>query len=72
MALIKRSVKISGHASSITLEPEFLDAITDIASKKGMSLNQLVSDIDAVRGDNNLSSAIRVYVLKTLSNAKAD
>lgn len=68
MALIKRSVNIAGHATSITLEPEFLDALRVIAAHKQESIDQLVTKIDEERGDYNLSSAIRVYVLKHIQD----
>lgn len=68
MPLIKRSVNISGHATSITLEPEFLTALLKIAETKTVSLDQLVTEIDDARGDYNLSSAIRVYILNEISN----
>jgi predicted DNA-binding ribbon-helix-helix protein len=58
----KRSVVISGHRTSISLENVFWESLRDIASAKGRSVNQLVTDIDRQR-TGNLSSAIRTYVL---------
>lgn len=58
----KRSVMIAGHSTSISLEAEFWDALRDIAQARGLSLNQIVAEIDGSRS-GNLSSAIRVYVL---------
>lgn len=58
----KRSVMIAGHSTSISLEAEFWDALRDIARRRGLSLNQIVAEIDGAR-TGNLSSAIRVYVL---------
>ena len=64
----KRSVNIMGHATSITMEEEFWQALKAIAQRQGQSLNKLIADIDKARaGDGNLSSAIRVFVLKTLT-----
>jgi len=60
--LKKRSILIAGHATSVTMEPEFWDALKDIAETRGQSINQLVAEIDQGR-DGNLSSAIRVFVL---------
>jgi predicted DNA-binding ribbon-helix-helix protein len=54
---------VSGHATSISIETEFWDILTDIAAHKGVSINYLLSEIDVGR-TNNLSSAARVYVLK--------
>lgn len=61
-AIVKRSVRIAGHATSISLEPVFWDALRDIAARRRMSVNALLSSIDAGRS-GNLSSAIRVFVL---------
>lgn len=61
----KHSILLYGHRTSITLEPEFWNALTDIASRQKTSVAHLVADIDATR-QTNLSSAIRVFVLKTL------
>mgnify|MGYP006441878305 CR=1 FL=1 len=58
----KHSVTIAGHPTSITLEPAFWDALREIAAAKGLSVNALVSHIDAKRS-GNLSSALRVYIL---------
>jgi len=65
MAVEKRSVLIAGHRTSVSLEPEFWAALKAIAAKQGSSLNRLIAEIDAERS-GNLSSAIRVFVLKTL------
>jgi predicted DNA-binding ribbon-helix-helix protein len=62
----KRSVTISGHRTSITLEQEFWDALKDIASAEKTSLSTLISQIDSAGKDQNLSSAIRLFVLKKL------
>ena len=61
----KRSVVISGHATSISIETEFWDLLKDIATRQGVSINYLLSKIDRGR-TNNLSSAARIYVLKHL------
>lgn len=60
--LKKRSILIAGHATSVSLEPEFWDALKEIAERRAVSLNQLVAEIDQER-TGNLSSAIRVFVL---------
>lgn len=59
----KRSVMIAGHATSVSLEEEFWDALKSIAEREGKSFNQLVTEIDKNK-KGNLSSALRVYVLK--------
>ena len=63
----KQSVIIANrHSTSISLEDEFFDELKELARQKDMSINQLVTEIDAVREQENLSSAIRVYILKEL------
>ncbi len=68
----KRSVLIAGHATSVSLEEAFWEALKKITEAKGLSLNALITEIDAARADDtpaNLSSAIRVYVLRNTSNS---
>ncbi|MGQ9365906.1 ribbon-helix-helix domain-containing protein [Azospirillum sp. A39] len=59
----KRSVLIAGHSTSVSLEEEFWEELRGIAETRGLSVNALVEEIDAGRS-GNLSSAIRVFVLK--------
>jgi predicted DNA-binding ribbon-helix-helix protein len=59
----KRSVVVHGHRTSVSLEEAFWDALRELAAARGRTVNQLVAEIDAGRG-GNLSSAIRVHVLK--------
>ena len=61
--IVKRSVSIAGHRTSVSLEAPFWDALKDIAQARGNSVQQLIGAIDARRGEQNLSSAIRVFVL---------
>jgi predicted DNA-binding ribbon-helix-helix protein len=59
----KRSVLIAGHATSVSLEEEFWDALKRIATERRTSVNALIEEIDDARG-GNLSSAIRLFVLR--------
>jgi predicted DNA-binding ribbon-helix-helix protein len=61
----KRSVIIAGHRTSVSLEPEFWAALKDIALRRNVSINELVTEIDGQRR-GNLSSALRVHVLTFL------
>ncbi len=63
--IVKHSVSISGHRTSISLEKEFWDLFCDLAQKQNLSINQLIGKIDAER-TGNLSSAVRLYVLDDL------
>ena len=67
---MKRSVRIANHSTSLSLEAEFWDALKQIALQNGVSLNRLIEQIDAER-TGNLSSALRVYVLKQLQKEHA-
>jgi len=60
----KRSITIQGHQTSISLEDEFWHELAGIARQRKLSLNGLVTEIDKQRAGGNLSSALRVYVLK--------
>jgi predicted DNA-binding ribbon-helix-helix protein len=62
-ASTKRSVTIDRHRTSISLEEPFWDALSKIAEAEGKSLAALIGEIDKLRGDENLSAAIRLYVL---------
>ena len=64
--MLKKSVVIANrHSTSISLEPEFMEELA-IARQKGLSVNQLVTEIDSKREHENLSSAIRIYILNHL------
>jgi predicted DNA-binding ribbon-helix-helix protein len=63
-ALRKRSVTVSGHRTSVSLEAPFWDALRGIAAEEGRSLNDLVSEVDRGRDPGTgLSSALRLRAL---------
>lgn len=62
-ALIKRSVTIQGHRTSVSLERIFWDALVAAAEARGQALNALVAEIDEAR-TTNLSSALRVWLFE--------
>jgi predicted DNA-binding ribbon-helix-helix protein len=62
--VIKRSIVIAGHKTSISLEDAFWKALKDIALAQGTTLSDLVATIDSERRHGNLSSAIRLFVLE--------
>lgn len=63
----KISVLIANrHATSLSLEEEFIEALKKIAKAQKRSVNDLITEIDAARQKENLSSAVRVYVLKEI------
>jgi predicted DNA-binding ribbon-helix-helix protein len=71
--IIKRSVVIRGHKTSVSLEQPFWDAFRDIAESERVSTSALLRKVDAERNQANMSSAIRVFVLRhmrTLANVE--
>ncbi len=64
----KHSLTLRGHRTSVSLEDEFWRAFLNIAKDRKMPINELAAEIDAARGtDRGLASAIRVFVLETLT-----
>lgn len=63
---LKRSLTIQGHRTSLSLEPEFWEALQRAAAARGVTAATLVSEIDQTRGSRNLSSAVRVWLLADL------
>lgn len=61
--VVKRSIVIGGHKTSVSLEDAFWKGLKEIASGRGVTLSELVSTIDSQRDTGNLSSALRLYVL---------
>lgn len=65
----KRSLTIAGHRTSIALEPEFWDGLEQLAASRGVKLTTLIETIDRDRDGPNLSSALRVAVLRAAQHA---
>jgi predicted DNA-binding ribbon-helix-helix protein len=61
--VVKRSIVVGGHKTSVSLEEAFWNGMKEISGKDGRTLSQLVSEIDGNRQQGNLSSAIRLFVL---------
>ncbi|MGA0563392.1 ribbon-helix-helix domain-containing protein [Ancylobacter sp. VNQ12] len=66
--VVKRSIVIAGHKTSVSLEDQFWDALKEIAGSRRTTLSDIVASIDAGRNQGNLSSAIRLYVLAHFRN----
>ena len=62
-SLKKRSILLSGHATSMALEPEFWAVLDELAAARGVSLAGLIAQIDEGRGERPLASACRVNAL---------
>jgi len=61
--VVKRSIVIAGHKTSVSLEDAFWQGLKEIAVQRQMTLSDLVASIDTDRRHGNLSSAIRLFVL---------
>jgi predicted DNA-binding ribbon-helix-helix protein len=62
-AVIKRSIVIGGHKTSVSLEDAFWSGLKRIATERQQTLSELVAAIDTARQHGNLSTAIRLFVL---------
>lgn len=63
-AIVKRSVSLAGHKTSISLEDAFWNYLKEIADARGVSVSVIVAEIQGQDRQTNLSSAIRLYVLE--------
>jgi len=70
--VVKRSIVIAGHKTSVSLEDAFWKGLKDIAGSRDMTLSELVAAIDSERRHGNLSSAIRLFVLDHYRNLHAE
>lgn len=70
--VVKRSLVVGGHKTSVSLEDAFWIELRAIAQKLGVHLSQLVGSIDLERQHNNLSSAIRLFVFEYCSRNGVD
>src|SRR5215469_3540138 len=66
--VVKRSIVVAGHKTSVTIEDAFWNSMKEIASGRNITLSDLVTTIDSERRQGNLSSAIRLFVLDFYRN----
>jgi len=66
--VVKRSIVIAGHKTSVSLEDAFWNGLKEIAYGDHMTLSNMVGNIDQMRRQGNLSSAIRLFVLDRVRN----
>jgi predicted DNA-binding ribbon-helix-helix protein len=71
-AVVKRSIVIAGHKTSVSLEDAFWKGLKEIAEGRDITLSDLVAAIDARRQHGNLSSVIRLFVLDFYRNRLPD
>jgi len=65
----KRSFKLSGHPTSVALEPDFWAVLEAVADARELSMAALVDEVDATRETANLASALRCFALHEALNA---
>ena len=70
--VVKRSIVIAGHKTSVSLEDAFWKGLKEIAAERNMTLSELVASIDSDRQHGNLSSAIRLFVLDYYRNQPSE
>ena len=70
--VVKRSIVIAGHKTSVSLEDAFWKGLKEIATGRDMTWSDLVAAIDSERQHGNLSSAIRLFVLDFYRNQLSD
>jgi predicted DNA-binding ribbon-helix-helix protein len=63
-AVVKRSIVLAGHRTSVSLEDDFWNGLKEIGREHKMTLSSLITDINGRRLDTNLSSAVRLFVLR--------
>jgi predicted DNA-binding ribbon-helix-helix protein len=69
--LTKRSFSLARHRTSVALEPEFWDALTEVAAERGETLVALIAAIDAERPpERPLASALRVFALTAIRRGR--
>jgi predicted DNA-binding ribbon-helix-helix protein len=70
--VVKRSIVVAGHKTSVSLEDAFWRGLKEIAGGRHVTLSDLVATIDSERRHGNLSSAIRLYVLDSYRRQLSD
>jgi predicted DNA-binding ribbon-helix-helix protein len=71
-SIVKRSIVIGGHKTSVSLEDAFWSGLKEIAHGQRVTLSNMVANIDRARQQSNLSSAIRLFVLDQLRGPLTD
>ena len=69
--VVKRSIVLARHKTSVSLEDAFWEGLKDIAKARQVTLSDLVGGIDSEREHGNLSSAVRLFVLDHYQNGAA-
>ena len=70
--VVKRSVVVAGHKTSVSLEDAFWKGLKEIAGDRDMTLSELIGTIDSERENGNLSSTLRLFVLDSYRTQLSD
>jgi predicted DNA-binding ribbon-helix-helix protein len=70
-SVVKHSIVLAGHHTSVSLEDAFWKMLKEIASERDLTVSDVVAGIDSGRQYGNLSSAIRLFVLERLTSPPA-
>jgi predicted DNA-binding ribbon-helix-helix protein len=70
--ILKHSIAVAGHKTSVSLEDEFWESLREIANERGETVSQLIASIDAERQFSNLSSAVRLFVLRYFRDEESE
>jgi predicted DNA-binding ribbon-helix-helix protein len=70
--VVKRSIVVGGHKTSVSLEDAFWSGLKEIAARRVTTLSELVSEVDKQRQHTNLSSALRLFVLDFYRSQASD
>ena len=70
--IVKRSVVVAGHKTSVSLEEAFWNGMKEISGERSMTLSELVGEIETGRQQGNLSSAIRLFVLNHFKTTRRE
>jgi len=69
---VKRSIVVEGKKTSVSLEEPFWSVMKDIAGERAVPVGVVIAEIDQGRNNGNLSSAIRIHVLKYIMSKSMD
>jgi predicted DNA-binding ribbon-helix-helix protein len=70
--VVKRSIVVAGHKTSVSLEDAFWSGLKEIAARRVTTLSELVSEVDKQRQHTNVSSALRLFVLDFYRSGASD
>lgn len=71
-SLISRNITVSGHRTSMRLEPEMWDALAEVCRREGRSLHDICTAVDAHRRQSSLTAALRVFIVSYFRSAATE